>query len=193
MYDNLRRNINQVQVCPDDEFDAFVSSLEIIHLDKGEYFLKEGQISNHLGFVEKGLAMYYKIVDGTEIPLDFAIENQWIAYLQSFTNRTPSDMNIKVLEETTLFTLEAGKMQELLMRYPRFLALRSYYVEKSLLDVAQHGANLAMLYAKQRYYQLMKDKPHLINRVPQYYLAAYLGIKPESLSRIRKEVSRTRA
>ncbi|HOX84129.1 MAG TPA: Crp/Fnr family transcriptional regulator [Chryseolinea sp.] len=190
MYDNLRNNINDVQVFPDDEIDAFVSSLETIHLSKGEYFLKEGQISNHLAFVDKGLAMYYKNLDGTEIPVDFAIENQWVAYLQSFNNRTPSDMNIKVLEETTLFTLEAGKMHELLIKYPRFLALKSYYVEKSLLDVAQHGANLAMLYAKQRYHQLMKDKPYLINRVPQYYLAAYLGIKPESLSRIRKEASR---
>jgi CRP/FNR family transcriptional regulator, anaerobic regulatory protein len=187
MYDNLRKNISQLENCSDDEFDFLVSKTEVVLLRKGEYFLKEGQVSNHMAFIEKGLAMYYKIVDGTEIPFDFAIEDQWLAYLKSFTNRTPSDMNIKVLEDTTLFTLEAGKMQELMTRHPKFLALRSYNVEKSLADVAQHGANLATLDAKQRYYQLMKDKPYLINRVPQYYLAAYLGIKPQSLSRIRKE------
>ena len=189
MYDNLRKNINQVEIYADDEFDFFVSSLEVVHLTKGDYFLKEGQISNHIAFVEKGLAMYYKILDGVEIPFDFAIENQWLAYLKSFTNRIPSDMNIRALEDTILFTLEAGKMQELMTMYPKFFALRSYNVEKSLVDVAQHSANLATLDAKQRYYQLMKDKPYLIHRVPQYYVAAYLGIKPQSLSRIRKEVS----
>jgi CRP/FNR family transcriptional regulator, anaerobic regulatory protein len=153
MYDNLRKNINQVEKCSDDEFDVLISKLEVVLLNKGEYFLKEGQVSNHMAFVDSGLAMYYKIVDGTEIPFDFAIENQWLAYLKSFTNRTPSDMNIKVLEDTTLLRLEAGKMQELMTSHPKFLALRSYNVEKSLADVAQHGANLATLDAKQRYYQ----------------------------------------
>jgi CRP/FNR family transcriptional regulator, anaerobic regulatory protein len=187
MYHNLRKDISQVERYSDEELDFFVSSLEVVQVTKGEFFLKEGQICTHIAFVEKGLAMYYKVVDGTEIPLDFAIEGQWITYLKSFTNRTPSDMNIKVLEDATLFTLEAGKMQELMTKYPKFLALRSYYVEKSLAEVTQHSANLATLDAKGRYYQLMKEKPYLINRVPQYYLAAYLGIKPQSLSRIRKE------
>lgn len=189
LHDSLRKNINQLGICLDEEADALVSNLEVVHFNKGDFFLEEGQISNHIAFVEKGLAMYYKIVDGTEIPFDFAVENQWLAYLKSFTNRTPSDMNIKVLEETTLFTLEAGKMHDLMLQYPKLLALRSYTVEQSLADVAQHGANLATLDAKQRYYQLMKEKPYLISRVPQYYVAAYLGIKPQSLSRIRKEVS----
>mgnify|MGYP001612338977 CR=1 FL=1 len=188
MYDNLRKNINQVEIYTDEDFEVLVSYLEVVHLAKGTYFLKEGQISNQIAFVEKGLAIYYKIMDGTEIPIDFTIENQWLAYLKSFTNRIPSDMNIKMLEDTTLFILEAFKMQELMTKYPKFLALRSHNVEKSLADVAQHSANLATLDAKQRYYQLMKDKPYLINRVPQYYLAAYLGIKPQSLSRIRKMV-----
>lgn len=188
MFDKLRKNINQVEIYSDEEFDVLISNFEVVHLTKGDYFLKEGQVSNQIAFVEKGLAMYYKTLDGTEIPFDFAIENHWLAYLKSFTNRTPSDMNIKVVEDTTIFTLEADKLQELMTLHPKFLALRSYNVEKSLSDVAQHSANLATLDARQRYYQLMEDKPYLIHRVPQYYLAAYLGIKPQSLSRIRKEV-----
>jgi hypothetical protein len=67
------------------------------------------------------------------------------------------------------------------------LALKTYYVEQSLMDKAQHSANLATLDARDRYYKFMREKPHLINRIPQYYIAAYLGIKPQSLSRIRKE------
>jgi len=55
------------------------------------------------------------------------------------------------------------------------------------MSYARHGADLAMLSGKQRYYKFMQEKPHLINRIPQYYIAAYLGIKPQSLSRIRKE------
>lgn len=59
---------------------------------KGEYFLRDGQISRQIGYIKKGLMMHFKIVDGVEIPADFTKENEWVAYLKSFTPSIPSDM-----------------------------------------------------------------------------------------------------
>jgi CRP/FNR family transcriptional regulator, anaerobic regulatory protein len=95
-------------------------------------------------------------------------------------------MWIKALEDTHLLTMSNTAMGELFSKQPKFMALRSYYTELSFIRNTEHASNLATLNAKQRYYKFMKDQPALINRVPQYYIAAYLGIKPQSLSRLRK-------
>jgi CRP-like cAMP-binding protein len=97
-------------------------------------------------------------------------------------------MGIKALEDMRILRLSATNMQLLFEAQPKFIALRSFYTERSFMSNAQHSADLAMLSGKDRYAKFMKEKPDLINRIPQYYIAAYLGIKPQSLSRIRKEI-----
>jgi CRP-like cAMP-binding protein len=140
-----------------------------------------------LGFIEQGLAMYYRVVRGEIIPVDFASEGNWVAYLKSFNQQIPADLGIKVLEETTLHCLTFSNLNILLEQRPKFHALKIHYVERSMMDMAQHSTDLATLDARERYYRLMDERPDLIKRVPQYYVAAYLGIKPQSLSRIRKQ------
>ena len=189
MLQELLYQIRQVDSFTDGEIKLFTASLEKVILEKGDHFLREGQVSHHLAYIESGLAMYYQLSDGVEVPCDFGQENQWLGHLKSFTNRTPSAMAIKVLEETVLYRLSHPDMIRLFTVQPKFQALKNYYTELSLADLTQHGADLVMLPAKERYYKFMKEKPTLINRVPQYYIAAYLGIKPQSLSRIRKEGS----
>jgi CRP/FNR family transcriptional regulator, anaerobic regulatory protein len=169
------------------DFELLVSKFEKQILGKGESFLEEGKICKSIAYVEKGLAMYYRTVDGEEIPVDFGIENDWITYLNSFSNQSISDMNIRMLEDSVVHCLSFNNLNEVIGMNPKFMALKNHYVEQSFMEIARHGANLAMLDAKQRYYKFMKEKPHLLDRVPQYYIAAYLGIKPQSLSRIRKE------
>lgn len=183
----MLKNLQAVFNLPDADFQMLTSRLETRTLKKGEYFLKEGAINKSLGFIEKGLAMYFRLVKGEEIPVDFGIENNWISDLQSFNNQVPSTLNICMLEDTVLQCLSYDGLRDLIIQQPRFMAMKNYYVENSLSDIARHSANLATLNASQRYESLMKEKPYLLNRVPQYYIAAYLGIKPESLSRIRKK------
>ena len=122
-----------------------------------------------------------------EIPIDFTPEGEWLAYLTSFSQGTPSDMGIKALEDMRILRLSATNMQLLFQAQPKFIALKSFYTEVSFMSNARHGADLAMLNGKERYHKFMNEKPDLINRIPQYYIAAYLGIKPQSLSRIRKQ------
>jgi len=114
------------------------------------------------------------------------MENEWIAHLESFTSGTASNMSIKALEDTSLLTLTNDSMHKLINTQPKFLVIKNYYTELSFIRNTHHASDLAMLNAKQRYYKFMKENPALINRIPQYHIAAYLGIKPQSLSRLRK-------
>lgn len=170
----------------DGEFAMLTSRLESRALSKGEHFLEIGKVNTDLGFIEKGLAMYYRIINDEEVPVDFAIEGNWASYLKSFNNQSPADLGIRMLEDTVLKCISYSSLQQLFTEYPKFMALKTYYVEQSMMDMAQRSADLATLDARERYYKFMREKPQLINRVPQYYIAAYLGIKPQSLSRIRK-------
>lgn len=186
----LNQLINKIQLVDkfsDDDIDLFAGYLTEDFIAKNEHFLHFGEVSRHVAFIGSGLAMHYKLHDGLEIPIDFTPEEEWIAYLSSFSQGTPSDMGIKALEDMRILKLSATNMQLLFQAQPKFIALKSFYTEVSFMSNSRHSADLAMLNGKQRYHKFVNEKPHLINRIPQYYIAAYLGIKPQSLSRIRKE------
>jgi CRP/FNR family transcriptional regulator, anaerobic regulatory protein len=187
MIDMLIKKIQLVDKFLAEEIDQFVGYLAEDSIAKNEHFLNFGEISRHVAFIGSGLAMHYKLYDGMEIPIDFTPEGEWIAYLTSFSQCTPSDTGIKALEDMRILKLSATNMQLLFQAQPKFIALKSFYTEASFMSNARHGADLAMLSGKERYRKFMKEKPDLMNRIPQYYVAAYLGIKPQSLSRIRKQ------
>lgn len=168
------------------DLELLTDALVVKKIDKGEYFLKEGEVSNKIGFVKQGLFLYFKLTDGEEIPCDFAIENQWLIHLKSFSSNTASEMNIKALENAEVLILTKSKLQILTDAQPKFLMLQNYYTEQSFINNNEHTYRLSALNAKERYYHFMEHFPELLQRVPQYYIAAYLGIKPQSLSRIRK-------
>jgi CRP-like cAMP-binding protein len=187
MIDKLIHDIKKIDKFSDEEIDQFFGYLTEGFIAKGDHFLKLGEVSHHVAFIISGLGMHYRLYDGIEIPIDFTPEGEWLAYLASFANGTPADVAIKALEDTKILKLSAIKMQELFQWQPKFMALKNFYTELSFMNNAQHSADLAMLDGKKRYYKFMNEKPDLVNRVPQYYIAAYLGIKPQSLSRLRKE------
>lgn len=186
MTDQLITEIKAISDFSDEDIQLFINSMVELFIAKGEHFLIEGQVNRHLGYIKSGLMMHYKIVGGIEIPADFTKEHEWVAYLKSFSTNNPSDMFIKALEDTHLYVLSNVNMGELFQKQPKFMAMRSYYTELSFVRNTEHTSDLVTLNAKQRYYKFMKTHPDLLNRIPQYHIAAFLGIKPQSLSRLRK-------
>jgi CRP-like cAMP-binding protein len=186
MIDKLSNEIKSIANFSDVDIELFAGFLEESFVAKGDHFLKEGEISHYIAYITSGLTMHYKIHDGIEIPCEFTTEGKWLGYLKSFISNEPADMAIKALEDSFFLRLSATNMQRLFQLQPKFMALKNHYTELSFIKNTQHSSDLAMLTGKQRYYKFMNEQPDLINRVPQYYIAAYLGIKPQSLSRIRK-------
>jgi CRP-like cAMP-binding protein len=182
----LLKEMKKIADITEPEIEQLMHSLDEYHLKKGAHFLEIGHVSYHIGYIVSGLTMHYRLHDGLEIPSDFQAENEWVTYLNSFTNRIPSDTAIKALEDTVMLRISFDSIERLLKEQPKFMVLKNHYTTLSFIKTAQHSANLSMLDAKERYYKFVNENPTLVNRIPQYYVAAYLGIKPQSLSRIRK-------
>jgi CRP-like cAMP-binding protein len=187
MNDKLFNEIKSLGKFSDEDIELFFSFLEESFIAKGDHFLSEGQVSHYVAYITSGLTMHYEVHDGIEIPRGFSSENQWLGALKNFGNREPADSAIKALEDTSLLRISATNLQKAFELQPKLIALKDYYTELSFIRNMQHASNLAMLNAKRRYNKFIHERPGLINRVPQYYIAAYLGIKPQSLSRLRSE------
>lgn len=156
---------------------------------KGTLLLREGQVANESYFCIKGCVRMYYLVDGEEKTTFFYTEEQAIAPMKSYINRIPADHYLECVEDTTLAVLSYDKEQELYKHLPGFESVCRVSMEDDFGKQQDMIASYITNSPEQRYLNLMKNRPELLNRVPQYHLASYLGVKPESLSRIRKRVS----
>lgn len=169
------------------ELDAIVKYFSPKKLEKGEYFIKTGQVCRHVAFIEKGIVLYYKIDDkGQEIICDFAKENNWVTQYESFINQHITPISIKAIEPTQLQIISFEKLQQLYLEVPAFELYTQKVIEKMFISSLSRSNELQVLRAEERYAKFAKEHPEIIQRVPQYLIAGYLGIAPQSLSRIRK-------
>ena len=187
MTDQLIHGLQKIDSFSEEEIDSLQGCLVKRFISKGDHFLNPNQISRHIAFIDSGLMMHYSLHDGIEIPCNFSMEGNWMGSLKSLTSGSPSEVAIKALEDSWILEMSAEQMENLFRSSPRWLEFKNHLVQGVFFNITQHNADLAMLDAKARYYKFMRENPDLVNRVPQYYIAAYLGIKPQSLSRIRKQ------
>lgn len=174
----------------EDEMKAIQECIPIKEYKKGTILLREGQVSNEGYYCVKGCVRSYYLIDGEEKTTEFYTENDSIASFESYANRTPADHYFECVEDSTLAVMDYQKEQELIKRWPKFENLCRLETEK---NYGKHQKALAKFISsspEQRYLNLLENRPGLMNRVPQYQLASYLGMKPESLSRIRKRISK---
>jgi len=186
MVDQLIDGLQKIDNFSDEEIDSLQGYLASKFIPKGDHFLNLGQVSRHIAFIESGLMMHYSLHDGIEIPCNFSSEGTWMGSLKSLTSGSPTEVAIKALEDTWIQEISGEHVQQLINSSPRWLLFKNHLVQLVFFTITQHNADLAMLDARERYYKFMRENPGLVNRVPQFYIAAYLGITPQSLSRIRK-------
>ncbi|MFZ4740725.1 MAG: Crp/Fnr family transcriptional regulator [Bacteroidales bacterium] len=185
----INNSINSIVSLTDEELSLFCDAFKTISLNKNEFFLKEGQVCNFIGFVDYGVLIYFKIMDnGNEITTDFAFEGDWVTNNQSRLNNTPSIINIKALENTELFVITQQDLSDLYFKIPKIERLGRILMEYAYLRIVEQNIEFQMLTAKERYENLLKKHPEIFQKVQLYHIANYLGIAPKSLSRIRKEL-----
>ena len=169
---------------PESDLTLIMNAFQEQSLKKGEYFLKEGQYCTKQAYLESGSFYYYMNIDGNEKVCDFAFEGAWMSYNKSLMGNIPSDMNIKALKDSKIqwVTMDGLKNLSNDISYVQEIGMKimQYY----FIQTADRAADLANLTAEQRYHKAIQENPNLLN-VPQYHLASFLGIKPQSLSRIR--------
>ncbi|RYG40171.1 MAG: Crp/Fnr family transcriptional regulator [Chitinophagaceae bacterium] len=188
MQNQLLQYLSSVQAFSSEELEVIGSYFSLKKLLKEEYLLREGQVCNQIAFIEKGLLLYTRITDsGEEKACDFAKEQDWVTQYNSFITRTPSALSIKALEETEIYTVSFEKLNALYDRFPPFERIARQLIERFFIQAVQRTDDLQNLGASARYEKLLNENPAILQRVPQYFIASYLGITPQSLSRIRKK------
>jgi len=189
IFSRIKSNIDSIVSLTDEELSVFCDSLEVKTLNKNDLFLAEGQICNYIGFVNKGVLIYFKSMDnGNEITTDFAFEGDWVTINHSRLNNTPSSINIKAIEDAELLVIKQQDLNDLYTRIPKAERLGRVLIEQAYLKIVRQSVDLQIFTAKERYENLLHEFPEIFQRVQLYHIANYLGIAPKSLSRIRKEL-----
>lgn len=169
----------------EEEIEKILDCFDAQEIPKKAYFLKEGELCKSVAFVESGSFLFYQLIDGEEKVCDFAFENQWITQYNSLLNQVPAELSIRAVEGSSILLMNFAKMEALTEAFPKIYVMRAKLAEQYFTDSAKRASQLANLKAEERYRLLLEEKPEIFQRIPQYYIASYLGIKPQSLSRIR--------
>ncbi|MDX1913168.1 MAG: Crp/Fnr family transcriptional regulator [Saprospiraceae bacterium] len=181
MKEQMRRNARMTEA----EIDAAISSCSVRWYPKGTVLLREGQVATMSYFVFKGCVREYYLKDGEEVVSEFYTEGDSFSSDISKINRTPARHYWECTEDVILSLFSYENEKEMFRRFPRLESLCRINGETELGKLREKMAFFAASTAEERYLNLLENRPDLLDRVPQYQLASYLGIKPESLSRIR--------
>ena len=158
-------------------------------LRKRQFLLQEGEVCRYIAFVSKGALRSYTISEkGDEHILQFAFEGWTIADLYSFITGEPSTSNIDALEDCELLLLSKIKQEELMNAIPKMQRFFFLTIQNAYVALQRRMMAAISLTADEKYLHLMKTYPHIVQRVPQHMIASYLGISPETLSRLRKQL-----
>ncbi|RPD50532.1 Crp/Fnr family transcriptional regulator [Paracnuella aquatica] len=181
--------ISKYVVLTDEDKASIMQDLPYKTLSKGTHLLKEGQVSKECYFNVQGLIRQYELVDGAERTTDFYTEGEAVVAFHSASNKVPSTFNWVCEEETTVVIGRLDKTPELYARNPKLEQMSGLFISREFGKYQELSASFITLTPEQRYVQLLQKRPQLVHRVPQYTLASYLGIQPETLSRIRRRLS----
>lgn len=172
-----------------EESEAIAESMQTKTFKKGDYLLQEGQISANTYFILEGCVREYLLTNGDEKTTNFFTEEQWAISLNNFAPQNTAKHNWVCVEDTTVVVGDEQQAQALFKRFPRFETISRTIMEAAFLEQKEALSSYYTDSPEQRYLKLMKSRPDLAQRVPQYQLASYIGVKPESLSRIRKRIA----
>ena len=153
---------------------------------KRQYVLQEGDVCTQFNFVVRGCLRTYKIDEkGNTHILQFATENYWINDLGSFHGIKPSALNIDALEDTVVLQISRDDLVSLYIKAPKFDRIFRVLVENAFVRLQERLLQNISSTAEERYQSFLELYPHLINRLSQVQIAAFIGVTPEFLSRLR--------
>ena len=188
-FDKIKANIDSIVSLNSEEWDSLRNDISFVHLKKGDFFLQEGAVCKEIAFIDKGALIYSRSLDnGDEITSDFAFENEWVTNNYSRLNNSPSNLNIKAIEDSNLLVITHQNLTCLYDRIPMIERFSRILMEQAYLKIVGLSIDLQTLSATDRYLKLMQTYPEIFQRVPLYHIANYLGIAPKSLSRIRNSI-----
>jgi CRP-like cAMP-binding protein len=175
-------------VQPDaEEWEAFVSIVRFKKLMKKDLLLEDGQVCNFIAFLNSGVMREYAFQNGKETTVDFITENQFASDYQSFIMQEPSKQYLEALTDVDLLILKKDAINGLFDKYKVWERFGRLIIERVFCINEGKRKKIISTGHEEQYREFAASYPQIIQQVPQYYIASYLGLTPEHLSRIRKK------
>ncbi|WP_462253564.1 Crp/Fnr family transcriptional regulator [Ferruginibacter sp.] len=184
---NLLAHIKNYSPLSTEAQQALQDCFEKNSFSKNEYLLTQGQVSRHLYFLEKGATRGFYNLDGKEITHWFGFENDFVTSFHSFITGEAAVENIQLIEGSILWMISKENLTELFNKYHEIERLVRIVYEKYYIRLEERFVNAQFKTASERYENLLLHTPHIAERVPLGFIASYLGISQETLSRIRSK------
>jgi CRP/FNR family transcriptional regulator, anaerobic regulatory protein len=190
MFDKFLDLINQYISISEEEAEFAKNHFPLKSYSKNEVFFKEGNIATSIYFVVEGCVRLFYNVEGNEKTAFFYTEGKFFCANESFVKNTTARENFQALENTTIMSIHKSFDIKLLKKFPNFEMIERYALLDELITNNRIIESFVSNSPQERYIELLKTNKEIFQRVHQQYIASYLGISPESLSRIRKRITK---
>lgn len=186
-YTALKQAISAIAPLAAEEWNAFSEALTTRRFPKGEYLCREGQVEHYIYFLGKGATRHYFLREGREFTVDFHFEGEFVTAYYSFLTRKPSPVSATAIEDTEAILIPHQQLHEFYDRHHMGERIGRRIAEYQYIRRLEREMALLSLSAEERYAALVMRNPALVQQISVKHLSSYLGIQPESLSRIRKQ------
>lgn len=188
MMNNLLESIQRIITLSPAEIEIVTSLFKEKTYKKGDFFLAEGQVCKQVGFVTKGILRYYINHDGEDKTYDFAQENMFVCNYESFLPQAPSTKIIQALEDCEMLQISHTDLHLFYQSVSGAERFGRVVIEQIFVQTLQDLSSFYTDTPELRYEKFLERHPGLLQRISQYHVASYVGVKPQSLSRIRKRI-----
>ncbi|WBX70498.1 Crp/Fnr family transcriptional regulator [Tenacibaculum retecalamus] len=185
----IRKFIDNISPMNDSDWELFSSKLQEVKLNKNTILLKAGKTENYLSFISKGIVRLYIPKVESDLTFGFLFDNEFVTAYDSFLTQSPSEYQIETLTETTLWKISNKDLQEVYDKTKNGNIIGRRMAEKMFLIKSKREISLLNKTAEERYLDLFSDRPILLQQIPLKYIASYIGVTPQALSRIRKRIT----
>ena len=188
MYELLFKHFNKYVKITEQEFEECLPFLQFKKFRKHQYILQEGDISRYENFILKGCTRSYEVDEkGQEHIIQFGLEDWWVGDMYSFLTKTPARFNIDCIEDCELLQISEQNHDLMLLKVPKLERHFRKLISNAYCASIQRIYSSMSKSALERYQEFIEKYSHIEQRVPNHYIASYLGITPQSLSRIRAQ------
>ncbi|GAA3654797.1 Crp/Fnr family transcriptional regulator [Flavivirga jejuensis] len=185
----IRNFIEDITLISDSDWQFFSSKLQEVKFKKNTPLLKIGEIEKHLSFITKGIIRLYIPKDEFDLTFGFVFNNAFITAYDSLLTQSPSEYQIETLTETILWRISNKDLQEVYEKTNSGNIIGRKMAENMFLIKSKRELSLLSQTAEERYLDLFSNRPELLQQIPLKYIASYIGITPQALSRIRKRIT----
>ena len=187
--ENLRKKIKSFTPIDQDVLDFLLQFYQKRQVKKGEHLLREGQYIRHFFYLDQGCVCYYILKNGQEQVLEFFSDNDIFTDLYNYVEEKPSNCNLRAMEDCTIYAISKEDIEKSFQASHQLERFGRLLVQDEFIKLSRRVAHVTNLSNEERYLRFVKNRPKLIQIIPQYLVASYLGVTPVGLSKIRKRIS----